>query len=223
MRGPFAGTFSIVAFDPKTKEWGIAVESKFVAIGAVTPWARANLGAIATQSYINTTFGPKGLELLSQGKSAQETLEILIAGDEGRNWRQVGIIDAEGNAANYTGANCSKWAGSVKGKNYTIQGNSLVSRATIDAMEEAFLKTEGELAYRLLEALTAGQKAGGDSRGKQSAALLVVQEGGGYRGFNDVKVDLRVDEHAKPITELRRVYDIYSEFLAARRTDVQKS
>jgi len=221
VKGPFAGTYSIVAYDPKTKEWGIAVESKFVAIGAVTPWAKANVGAIATQSYINTTYGPRGLELLAQGKSAQETLDILIAGDEGRALRQVGIVDAKGGSANYTGEKCMEWAGSRKGENYTIQGNILVSQGTVDAMEEAFLETEGDLAHRLLESLTAGQKAGGDSRGKQSAALLVVQEGGGYRGFNDIKIDLRVDEHKKPITELRRIYGIYKDFLAARRTDIK--
>jgi len=216
-----AGTFSIIGYDPSTEEWGVAVESKFLAIGAVSPWAKAGVGAVATQSYMNTTFGPRGLELLAQGKSAQEVLDILIESDSGRDFRQVGIVDARGNGANYTGDQCMKWAGGVTGENFAIQGNILVSKATIDAMEETFLKTEGELAFRLMQALIAGQHAGGDARGKQSAALVVVQEGGGYRGFDDMKINLRVDDHPSPITELNRLYLLHKEWSSTRRTDVK--
>lgn len=156
---------------------------------------------------------------MAKGKSAEETLEILIAEDEERELRQVGIVDALGNSASFTGADCPAWAGGVTGENYAIQGNIVVSKATIDAMERTFLETEGDLAYRLLEALTAGQAAGGDSRGKQSAALVVVQAGGGYFGYDDRKFDLRVDEHVKPITELKRIVAIYREFSRFWRPD----
>lgn len=209
MRGEIVATFSIVAFDPSTKEWGIAVQSKFLAVGAVVPWARANVGAIATQSYANTTFGPRGLELLSQGKTAQEVLDILIESDEERHLRQVGIVDTQGNSATYTGEKCHDWAGGVVGENYAAQGNILVSEATVTSMAKTFENVEGELAHRLLQALEAGQAAGGDSRGQQSAALLVVQEKAGYRGFNDIKVDLRVDDHPEPIAELKRIYGVH--------------
>lgn len=209
-------TFSIVGYDPRTKEWGIAVQSKFLAVGAVVPWARANVGAIATQSYANTKYGPDGLELLAQGKSAQEVLEILIEGDPEYRVRQVGIVDSLGNAATFTGEKCHDWAGGVTGEYYAAQGNILVSEATVQAMAQTFESTEGELAHRLLEALDAGQAAGGDSRGQQSAAILVVQDRAGYRGYNDVKVDLRVDEHEQPITELKRIFSVHQEIVAAR-------
>ncbi|NMA60719.1 MAG: DUF1028 domain-containing protein [Firmicutes bacterium] len=209
-------TFSIVACDPNTKEWGVAVQSRFLAVGSVVPWAKAGVGAIATQSYANTTFGPKGLELLAQGKSAQEVLNILIESDPERDKRQVGIVDAQGNVANYTGEGCFDWAGGVTGPNFTVQGNILVSEETVQAMAKTFIESEGSLAHRLLEALEAGQAAGGDSRGQQSAALFVVQEGAGYGGFNDVKIDLRVDDHKEPISELKRIYQVHQALFAKR-------
>lgn len=207
-------TFSIVGYDPDTKEWGIAVASKFLAVGAVVPWARANVGAIATQSYANTSFGPKGLELLAQGKSASEVMDVLIEGDPERHLRQVGIVDSLGNAVTFTGDKCHDWAGGATGDYFAVQGNILVSEETVLAMARTFEDTEGEFAYRLLEALGAGQRAGGDSRGQQSAALFVVQDKAGYRGFNDVKVDLRVDDHEEPITELKRIFAVHQGIMA---------
>ncbi len=207
-------TFSIVAFDPETQELGIAVQSKFVAVGAVVPWAKAGVGAVATQSHANTAYGTEGLELMAAGKSARETLDLLIANDESREKRQVGIVDAQGRTATFTGSECFDWAGGVMGPNYAAQGNILVSEATVQAMGRTFEKTDGGLAERLLAALAAGQAAGGDSRGKQSAALLVVREQGGYGGYNDRAVDLRVDDHPEPIKELMRVYDIHSLYFA---------
>lgn len=202
-------TFSIVGYDPKKREWGIAVQSKFFAVGAVVPWAQAGVGAIATQSYANTTFGPKGLALMSEGKTAQETLDILIAEDEDRDIRQVGIVDAKGRAATYTGKACHEWAGGKTGAHYAAQGNILVSGEVVKAMSRTFESTSDSLAERLLNALEAGQEAGGDSRGKQAAALFVVKEKGGYGGFNDRAVDLRVDDHPEPIQELKRLYNLH--------------
>lgn len=209
-------TFSIVGYDPTTKEWGIAVQSRFLAVGSVVPWAKAGVGAIATQSYANTTFGPTGLELLAQGKSAQEVMDILVESDPDRGKRQVGIVDAQGNVANYTGSDCFDWAGGITGQNFTVQGNILVSEETVEAMAKTFVETTGSFAHRLLEALEAGQGAGGDSRGQQSAALFVVQDGAGYGGFNDVKIDLRVDDHHEPITELKRVFQVHQTLFAKR-------
>ncbi len=202
-------TFSIVAFDPKNGDLGVAVQSKFLAAGAVVPWAKAGVGAIATQSWANTSYGPRGLELLSLGLSAPEVVEILIAEDEGRDLRQVGIVDAQGRAAAYTGKDCFEWAGHVIGPGYACQGNILAGPRVVEAMAEAFEKSEGELAHRLIAALEAGQAAGGDRRGQQSAALLVVREKGGYGGFNDRYVDLRVDDHPEPIKELKRLLSLY--------------
>jgi uncharacterized Ntn-hydrolase superfamily protein len=202
-------TFSIVGYDPHTQELGIAVQSKFLGVGAVVPWAKAGVGAVATQSYANTTFGHKGLELMASGKTAQETMDELIRKDEGRAKRQVGIVDAQGNAATYTGEDCYDWAGGVTGNHFAAQGNILVGQETVEAMATTFEKGEGSLAERLLKALDAGQQAGGDSRGKQSAALLVVKEEGGYGGYNDRAIDLRVDEHAEPIQELTRIFHLH--------------
>jgi uncharacterized Ntn-hydrolase superfamily protein len=198
-------TFSIVARDPLTGEWGVAVQSKFVAIGAVTPWAKAGVGAIATQAWINTTYGPCGLALLANGLTATETVERLSREDEGRAHRQVGIVGVSGEPATYTGEACSAWAGGIVGAHYTCQGNILLGEETILAMAEAFEVAEGRLYDRLMAALTAGQSAGGDRRGQQSAALLVVREHGGFRGFNDRMIDLRVDDHPDPIHELQRI------------------
>ena len=202
-------TYSIVAHDPQTGDLGIAVQSKFLAVGAVVPWARAGVGAIATQSYANTSYGPQGLTLLTQGHSAQETIDILTKGDSDREQRQVGIVTANGDAATFTGNQCYDWAGGFAGNNFCCQGNILVSEKTVEAMASTFETSSGSLAERLLAALAAGQAAGGDSRGQQSAALRVVRERGGYGGFNDIWLDLRVDDHTSPIDELERLYELH--------------
>ena len=202
-------TFSIVGRDSETGDLGIAVQSKFLAVGAVVPWAKAGVGAIATQSWANTSYGPRGLDALTSGKSAQETLDGLVAGDERPEQRQAGVVDARGGSATYTGSGCFPWAGGIAGPNFAAQGNILVSEKTVVALATTFEETEGPLWSRLLAALAAGQKAGGDSRGMQSAALLVVREAGGYGGFNDRFIDLRVDDHPDPITELARILDIH--------------
>ena len=206
-------TFSIVGYDAETGALGVAVQSKFFAVGAVVPWAEAGVGAIATQSWANTTYGPNGLKLLKSGLSAVQTLERLVADDSGRATRQVGIVDAKGNVANYTGDECNEWAGAVSGKHYTAQGNILAGEDVVKAMGKAFEETEGELADKLMAALFAGQEAGGDTRGQQSAALLVVQENSGYGGFNDRYIDLRVDDAEKPIEELQRLLEIHKKLV----------
>lgn len=205
-------TFSIVGYDPNNGDLGIAVQSKFFAVGAVVPWAEAGVGAIATQSWANTSYGPRGLELLKIGLSAKQTLDHLIKDDKGKNTRQVGIVDANGNVANYTGEECHDWAGAISGKHFTAQGNILTGEEVVKAMGSSFEKSKGELADRLLDALIAGQEKGGDKRGQQSAALYVVRKNGGYSGFNDRYVDLRVDDHQKPIQELQRLLDIHKKF-----------
>jgi uncharacterized Ntn-hydrolase superfamily protein len=212
-------TFSIVGYDPIEKEWGIAVQSKFLGVGVVVPWARAAAGAVATQSYANTEYGPNALELMEQGKSAQETLELLINDDPEKEMRQVGLIDANGNAATFTGKECYDWAGGVTGSYFTAQGNILVDEKTVESMARTFVETDGSLAERLLAALDAGQEAGGDRRGKQSAALLVVKDKGGYGGFNDRFVDLRVDEHPDPIKELIRIYQLQQLYFAPSKPE----
>ena len=199
-------TFSIVAVDKETGELGVAVQSKFVAVGSVVPWAKAGVGAVATQAWANTGYGPRGLKLMGEGKPAEAVVELLTAEDERRALRQIGVVDGEGRAATYTGAECQDWAGGKTGVGYAVQGNILVGAEVVEAIAEVFEKTEGVLAERLLAALEAGQAAGGDKRGRQSAALLVVREGWGYSGFNDRFRDLRVDDHPQPIEELKRVY-----------------
>ena len=206
-------TFSIVGYDAETGDLGIAVQSKFFAVGSVVPWAEAGVGAIATQSWANTTYGPNGLKLLKSGLSAQQSLERLIAEDPGRATRQVGIVDATGNVANYTGDDCNEWAGAASGKHYTAQGNILAGEDVVKAMGKAFEDTEGELADKLMAALFAGQERGGDTRGQQSAALLVAREQGGYGGFNDRYIDLRVDDAEKPIEELQRLLKIHKKLM----------
>ncbi len=202
-------TFSIVARDPSTGELGIAVQSKFLAVGAMVPWAKAGIGAVATQAAANLHFGELGLELLARGYSARETLDALLALDEGREERQLGIVDANGNSAAFTGSRCHSWAGHINGENFSCQGNILVSSATVEALADTFQNSEGPLADRLVLCLDRAQDAGGDRRGRQSAALLVVQEGASYGGYNDVKIDLRVDDHPDPIKELRRLLDLH--------------
>ena len=202
-------TFSIVARDPSTGELGIAVQSKFLAVGAMVPWAKAGIGAVATQAAANLHFGELGLELLARGYSARETLDALLALDEGREERQLGIVDANGNSAAFTGSRCHSWAGHINGENFSCQGNILVSAATVEALADTFQNSEGSLADRLVLCLDRAQDAGGDRRGRQSAALLVVQEGASYGGYNDVKIDLRVDDHPDPIKELRRLLELH--------------
>jgi uncharacterized Ntn-hydrolase superfamily protein len=205
-------TFSIVGYDPEAQEWGVAVQSKFLAVGAVVPWAQAGVGAVATQSYANTAFGPQGLALMAQGLSAQEALDRLIAGDEGRARRQVGLVDAQGRAATFTGDECHDWAGGLTGTHYAAQGNILVGGATVEAMARAFETAQGELADRLVTALAAGQAAGGDRRGQQSAAVLVVRPEGGYGGYNDRYLDLRVDDDPAPIERLKALVELHHLF-----------
>jgi uncharacterized Ntn-hydrolase superfamily protein len=209
---PRLSTFSIVAYDPQAQEWGVAVESKFLAVGAVVPWAQAGVGAVATQSYANTSFGPNGLALMAQGLSAQEALDRLVAEDEDHARRQVGLVDAQGRAATFTGHECLAWAGGLTGTYYTAQGNILVSGATVEAMAKTFEETRGELADRLVAALAAGQAVGGDRRGRQSAAVLVVRPEGGYGGYNDRYLDLRVDDDPQPIERLKALVDLHHLF-----------
>ena len=201
-------TYSLVAYDDASRQWGVATQSKFLAVGSVVPWGRADVGALATQSYANPAYGPDGLALLASGLSASEVVEHLTRADAGRDQRQLGVVDAQGRAATYTGLGCLEWAGGRTGDGYAAQGNILVSGDTIDAMAMAYEGSAGApLAERLIGALTAAQDAGGDRRGQQSAALLVVQRDGGYGGLSHVLIDLRVDDHPTPIAELRRLYD----------------
>jgi uncharacterized Ntn-hydrolase superfamily protein len=207
-------TFSIVAYDPGREEWGVAVQSKFLAVGAVVSWARAGAGAVATQSYANLRYGPDGLDLLEQGLSAADTIARLTENDDGRDLRQVGIVDAQGKAASFTGDDCHFWAGHQVGDHFACQGNILVP-GTVAAMAAAYEEARagrGELADWLVAALAAGQEAGGDSRGRQSAAVLVVREGGGYGGNNDRYLDLRVDDHPTPIARLQELLQMHHLF-----------
>ncbi len=209
-------TFSIVAYDSEKKEWGVAVQSKFIAVGSIVPWGKANAGVVATQAWANTSYGPKGLALLEQGLTAEEVLNILTKQDEKREHRQIGIVDSYGNAVSFTGSKCFDWAGHIVGENYACQGNILVSEDTVLAMSQAFRETEGDLVDKLLAALEAGQEAGGDSRGKQSAAVMVFKEKGAYDGRMDKLVDIRVDDHEHPIKELRRVFELFDLSLLKR-------
>jgi len=210
-------TFSIVAFDPKTGDLGVAVQSKFPCVGSIVPWAKSNVGAVATQANINTTFGPRGLKLLEEGFSSSEVLSKLLEDDDLREQRQVGIIDAKGNAVAFTGKDCFYWAGHVVGENFSCQGNILVSEETVKSMAEAFQETNGDLADKLLAVLSAADEEGrGDVRGKQSAALLIVREKGGFGGFTDVMVDLRVDDHKEPIKELIRIFEMIDMIMLER-------
>ncbi|HEX4520902.1 MAG TPA: DUF1028 domain-containing protein [Gaiellaceae bacterium] len=199
-------TYSIAACDLEAGQWGVATQSKFLAVGSVVPWARPNVGAIATQAYANPRYGPDGLELLASGASAAQAVERLTAADEGRDHRQLGVVDREGGSATYTGSACMDWAGGVNGPCFAAQGNILVSAATVDALAETFTGSTGPLAERLLACLGAAQAAGGDRRGQQSAALLVVAHEGGYAGLSDSLVDLRVDDHPTPVEDLARLY-----------------
>jgi uncharacterized Ntn-hydrolase superfamily protein len=201
-------TFSIVAVDLTTGEAGVAVASKFLAAGAIVAWARAGAGAVATQAWANTSFGPGGLDMLSARMPAADVLDRLTSGDDGRDHRQVGIVDAEGRAAAWTGRDCMPWAGHVIGRGYTCQGNILAGERVVRSMADAFEGTTGALPERLVAALGAGQAAGGDSRGQQSAGLYVAKEKGSYGGYIDRYIDLRVDDHGTPVDELRRLLEL---------------
>ena len=206
-------TFSVVGFDPRTGDLGVAVQSKFFAVGSVVPWAKAGVGAIATQSFANVTYGPEGLKRLAKGQSAKATVEALTKADPNRRLRQLGIVDAKGNSASFTGSGCHDWAGHIEKSNFCAQGNILTGREVVAAMAASFgqsqKKAMGGLCDWLADALMAGQDAGGDSRGRQSAALLVVRKNGGYAGGNDRFIDLRVDDHKTPIIELHRLLALH--------------
>ena len=202
-------TFSIVACDLKEQSWGVAVASKFPAVGAVVPWAQAEVGAVATQSFANTSFGPRGLALMGTGLSAQETLDRLLEDDPDRELRQVGLVDAKGGSATFSGNGCFEWAGGIAGEGYAIQGNILAGVKVVPAMEKAFVKTKGSLPKRLHAALLAGDRAGGDKRGRQSAAIYVVKPKGGYGGFVDRWLDYRVDDHEDPVPRLGELLEMH--------------
>ncbi len=201
-------TFSIVAYDSSTAEFGVAVASRFFSVGSVVPWAKAGVGAVATQSFANTSFGWRGLAHLEQGMSSEETLQALLKNDDNPSQRQVGIVSTNGYGVSYTGENCISWAGGRSGSGYAIQGNILAGEGVVIAMEETFLNTSGTLARKIFNALVAGDEAGGDSRGKQSAAILLVKDGAGYGGYTDRAIDIRVDDNVEPFKELGRLLDI---------------
>jgi len=209
-------TFSIAGFDPKNGDLGIAVQSKFLAAGAIVPHVLSRVGAVATQALANPSYGPRGLELLAQGNSPEEVIEKLTGADKDYAHRQVGVLDARGRSATFTGEECLDWAGGIAGENFTAQGNILVSRATVETMAETFQNSTGELSDRLLSALKAGQKAGGDKRGKQAAALVVYREKGGYAGLTDKYIDLRVDDDPEPIEKLGDMLELFYLYFSDR-------
>jgi uncharacterized Ntn-hydrolase superfamily protein len=220
MAEPLVATYSIAACDLAAGQWGVATQSKFLAVGSVVPWAEPGAGAIATQAYANPRYGPDGLTLLRAGASAEEAVATLTAADDGRDHRQLGIVDAQGGSASFTGSACFAWAGGQTGPGFAAQGNILVSPDTVAALVETFTATEGRpLAHRLLDCLAAAQAAGGDRRGQQSAALYVVERDGGYAGLSDVLVDLRVDDHERPIGELARIYNLHDLFFGKTPRD----
>jgi len=209
MPPPRFGTFSIVAYERETATWAVAVQSKFIAVGAVVPFAEAGAGAIATQAFANVAYGPNGLALLRKGLSAKAVVDQLTRDDPGRDERQLGVVDAKGGSAAFTGPKCMEWAGHEVGDGFACQGNILFGPEVVRAMARTFESTGGDILDRLLAALAAGQREGGDRRGMQSAALYAVRAGAGYGGGNDRWVDVRVDEHPSPIEELKRVFQVY--------------
>ena len=219
---PLVATFSIAARDPDTGEIGVAVQSRVLGVGAIVPFAKAGVGAVATQAMANTAYGPEGLKLLAAGKSAEETLKSLTDADKQSAIRQAGVLGMTGPPATFTGSGCMEWAGGKTGTHYTVQGNILAGQAVVDGMATAFESTKGTLAERMLAALDAGQAAGGDKRGMQSAALLVVHEGWGYAGQNDRYIDLRVDDHSTPIKELRRLLEVHGKVFGRPGQDRKK-
>ncbi|GMA62250.1 DUF1028 domain-containing protein [Alicyclobacillus fastidiosus] len=215
---PAVATFSIVAVDVATGEIGVGVQSKFLAVGSVVPWVRAGVGAIATQSWANTSYGPRGLELLEQGLHPSEVIAQLTGLDEDKDARQIGIVNARGDSATYTGSGCFAYAGGIAGQGFAAQGNILASAAVVDGLVEG-IQSEGALADRLIRALSLAQAAGGDKRGMQSAALYIAKQGAGYGGFNDRFIDLRVDEHASPIQELDRLLHLQRLYFGRTRQE----
>jgi uncharacterized Ntn-hydrolase superfamily protein len=208
---PVVATYSIAACDLEAGHWGVATQSKFLAVGSVVPWAEPHVGAIATQAYANPRYGRDGLELLREGLAAAEVVERLTDADDDRAQRQLGVVDAKGGSATFTGTECMDWAGGIAGSCFAAQGNILVGEETVAALATTFAATAGRpLAERLLECLAAAQATGGDRRGQQSAALLVVEHEGGYAGLSDLLVDLRVDDHAQPVTELARIHGLHA-------------
>lgn len=218
---PVPSTFSIAAYDPATGDLGVAVASKFPAVGAMVPWAKAGVGAVATQAAANLDFGPQGLKLMEAGASPQEALDQLLKSDSGRDDRQVGLVDTHGRAAAWTGPKCFAFAGQIVGENFTVQGNILTGRSVVEAMAQKFSSTSGPLAERLMAALEAGDAAGGDRRGRESAALLVVRQGAGYGGVGDRWIDLRVDDHPQPVAELRRLLGVHTLYFGETKTLVR--
>lgn len=212
MSRPRLSTFSIVAWDPDGPTWGVAVASKFPAVGAVVPWAAAGAGAVATQSFANTSYGPRGLALMASGQPAQTALDLLLSEDDDRAQRQAGLVDPSGGAATFTGPGCLAWAGGRTGKGYAVQGNILAGPGVVEAMAADFEASPGPLPERLVRALLAGDRAGGDRRGRQSAAVLVVRAGAGYAGFNDRWVDYRVDDAEDPVPRLGELLEIHHLF-----------
>lgn len=206
---PFAHTFSIVARDPATGEMGVAVQSHWFSVGTIVTWAEAGVGAIATQSFVNVSFGPRGLEMLKKGMTAQQVADSLLATDEGREFRQLGIIDSKGNVASFTGKKCIQPAGNIVGDNFSCQANLMINDKVWPAMAEAFKSAEGPLAERMMAALEAGQKAGGDIRGKQSAAMLIVRGKSTGKVWEDRLIDIRVDDSPEPIKELKRILKVH--------------
>src|SRR3954454_24004476 len=211
MADPIVATYSIAACDLEAGQWGVATQSKFLAVGSVVPWAEPGVGAVATQAYANPRYGPDGLALLREGLNAQDVVARLTEADDGRDHRQLGVVDAQGAGATFTGSACMDWAGGLAGPGFAAQGNILVGEDTVAALATTFTATDGRpLAERLLECLAAAQAAGGDRRGQQSAALLVVEKNGGYGGLTDTLVDLRVDDHEQPVAELARIHRLHA-------------
>ncbi len=215
---PPLATFSIVAFDPETKDLGIATQSKFIAVGSVVPWVKAQVGAIATQAAANVSYGPRGLDMLERGLHPKEVVRSLVEEDQEAGQRQLAVVDSQGRVAAFTGKECYEWAGHVIGKSHCSLGNILASEDVVRSMATAYEETEEDLPERLLAALEAGQKAGGDRRGQQSAALLVARSEGGYGGYTDRYIDIRVDEHPRPIEELKRIFKVYDLTLLERES-----
>lgn len=211
-------TFSVIAYDPDEQSWGVAVASKFLAAGAVVSWAKAGVGAVATQSYAKVSFGADGLDLMAQGQPASDALTTLLQADDHAETRQVALIDAQGTVAAHTGAACHEWAGHRTGKHFSVQGNILTGAEVLDAMADSFQNAQGELSDRLVSALRAAESAGGDKRGKQSAAVLVVKEKGGYGGDNDRYIDLRVDDHEQPVKKLWQLLESHHLFFGNVKT-----
>jgi len=209
LKHTLVSTFSIVAFDPTTKDLGVAVHSRYFSVGSVVPWAEAEVGAIATQSFVNVSYGPRGLQLLKEGLAIDEVIDKLTKEDKEKDFRQLGIIDSRGNANAFTGKKCLEWAGSKVGENYAAQGNILAGEEVVRNMGRKFESTRGDLAERLIASLEGGEEAGGDARGRQSAALLVARKDLGRAGYGDRFIDLRVEDHPDPILELKRLLNLH--------------